>query len=136
MAREDQKPEITEKGIFVLDKQFSCDIIPHVRLKGHGVMVTRGSPKPLLRVRILLPLHTKSLRFVRRLFVYLMEDSNGPVVKTARWAARAGPAFPQTRRILLPLHTKSLRLVRRLFVYVPVSQRPPHWRRFCCTIRK
>ena len=24
--------------------------------KGHGVMVTRGSPKPLLRVRILLPL--------------------------------------------------------------------------------
>ena len=27
-----------------------------IRAKGHGVMVTRGSPKPLLRVRILLPL--------------------------------------------------------------------------------
>ena len=34
--------------------------------KGHGVMVTRGSPKPLLRVRVLLPLpRRRGLHLVR-----------------------------------------------------------------------
>ncbi len=33
-----------------------CIITIVVRAKGNGVMVTRGSPKPLLRVRVLLAL--------------------------------------------------------------------------------
>lgn len=35
-----------------IEIRYTCTRVP----KGHGVMVTRGSPKPLLRVRVLLPL--------------------------------------------------------------------------------
>ena len=50
-----KEAEILKK---VLTKNAGMYIILFVRwkAKGHGVMVTRGSPKPLLRVRILLPL--------------------------------------------------------------------------------
>ena len=49
--------------------------------KGHGVMVTRGSPKPLLRVRILLPLPRENLHILWRFFrrQNAIKDSNRAV---------------------------------------------------------
>ena len=42
----------TERVDIPPEIRYTCTRVP----KGHGVMVTRGSPKPLLRVRVLLPL--------------------------------------------------------------------------------
>lgn len=56
--------------------------------KGHGVMVTRGSPKPLLRVRVLLPLPISSGFCLRRFFIVLIHKLYNIVMQVViRYAA-------------------------------------------------
>ena len=45
--------------------------------KGHGVMVTRGSPKPLLWVRILLPLPNKERSALAGRFLFFIQGEVG-----------------------------------------------------------